>query len=390
MYTTRAHRVASDQYVAVTVVTKGSRREARYRLRQLNRDVTSLGKAVQTCGMPLGVADVVMKMAADRVAYYAGLTTCGNLWACPVCSAKIRAFRATEIAEGLRHLITDLGGGALFPTMTLPHQAGDNLARTVELVSDGFSAVQRGRPYARERADNGIMGHIRAFEVTHGLNGWHPHLHALLCLDRPATAVAAAGLEAAWQERWNRWLARNNWPTSAPGVGVKIRVVRSAADLGQYLAKVQEGALGRYQTESHAGYELARGDLKPARERTSRVPFEILADFGNTGLALDLGLWHTYEGGTKGRSAIRWGKGLRGILLPAREELSDEDVAAAEQEGTAVALIRSDLWAAIERRSGLSAVLLAAAESGGFHNLLAVLVRSGLPTDGLLRPMDRP
>ena len=32
------------------------------------------------------------------IAHYAGLTTCGSIWACPVCSAKIRNTRALEIS----------------------------------------------------------------------------------------------------------------------------------------------------------------------------------------------------------------------------------------------------------------------------------------------------
>lgn len=374
------------RFVAVTVATKDPRREARYRLRWLLRDVTSLGKRVEACGMPLGVSDVATKLSADRVAHYAGLMTCGNIWACPVCSAKIRAARAAEISQGLSHLISDEQGGALFVTLTLPHEADDALSRTIELVSEGFSAVQRGRPYSRERDEYGIIGHIRSFEVTHGHeHGWHPHLHVAVCLSRPGTPRVAGELRAGWQARWDRWLIRQNWPASADGIGVRVQVVRTTADLADYIAKVQDGKLSQYRADKHAGWELARADLKVARESGHRMPFEILAAFGTDGLAADLDLWHEYEAATKGRSSIRWSKGLRSILLPDAEELTDEQIAAAEQDGEVIALIRNDLWRLIEKRPGLSARLLTAAEQGGFREMLALLAGSGLPTEGLLR-----
>jgi hypothetical protein len=389
VYTTSTHRVASDQYIAVNVVTKGSRRHARYLLRALVREVTSLGRRVESCGMPLGVSDVALKMNAERVAHYSGLMTCGNIWVCPVCSAKIRAERAAEISEGLRYLITELGGGGLFCSLTMSHAADDELTRTVGLVSDGFRAVQSSRAYVGEREKYGILGHIRAFEVTHGVNGWHPHLHTVMCLRGRATAQAAAELQDSMLVRWNRWFARNNWPLAAPGIGVKIKVVRTLDDLAQYMTKVQEGSLGRYQATTYAGWEMARSDMKLAREHTSRTPFEIFADYGNTGLVEYLDRWHEYEQGMKGRSAIRWSPGLRGLLLPGRVELSDEEVAATEQEGVTVALISHSLWRLLERHRGLSAELLDAVERGGFSEILALLTKRGVPTDGLLRPEPR-
>ena len=45
------------------------------------------------CGaVPIG--DQVQIRAKDGAAYYAGLETCGNVWLCPVCSAKIHHRRA--------------------------------------------------------------------------------------------------------------------------------------------------------------------------------------------------------------------------------------------------------------------------------------------------------
>jgi hypothetical protein len=54
----------------------------------------------RNCGaVPVG--DHVEIRIKDGTAYYCGLETCGNLWLCPVCSAKIHHRRATELREAL-------------------------------------------------------------------------------------------------------------------------------------------------------------------------------------------------------------------------------------------------------------------------------------------------
>lgn len=363
------------------------RREARYRLRALLREVTGL-KRCAGCGMPLGASSVAVKVSADGVAHFSGLVTCGSVWVCPVCAAKIRAFRASEIARGLAGLI-ERGGGALFVTLTLPHEAGDALTRTMDLVSDGFAAVASGRPYRRERDEHGILGHIRAFEVTHGKHGWHPHLHIALALNRPAPPRVAALLTASWQDRWDRWLIGSGWSASVSGVGVRIDVVRRAEDLADYLAKVQDGAdLTGYQPETRVGVEMARADLKVAR-KSSRTPFEILADFGTDGNVTDLDLWHEFERATKGKSAIRWSKGLRALLLT-EDELTDEEVAAADVDGDVVALLDPSLWRRLAQIPGADATLLLAVERGGYRELLVTLVGLHLGVDGVRRPEQVP
>ncbi|MFE7084569.1 hypothetical protein ACFU89_34500, partial [Priestia megaterium] len=58
-----------------------------------------------------GKVDRVKIHVRDGVAYASGLCICANGWLCPVCSAKIRAKRANEIAVGVASLIMS-GGSA--------------------------------------------------------------------------------------------------------------------------------------------------------------------------------------------------------------------------------------------------------------------------------------
>lgn len=331
--------------------------------------------------MPIGGSDVAIHRGTDGIAHASGIETCGSIWSCPVCAAKIRNFRSDEIGAALgRHIAA--GGGALFVTLTLPHDAGDALRRTVELVSDGFRAVNSGRAYGDDRAAFGILGHIRSFEITHGSNGWHPHLHVLVVTERPSTRDAAAALQSRWQARWDRWLVGNGWRPSVDKIGVKVeRVRRDAAAVGAYLAKLQEGE----KIDRSVSNEMTRADLKDGRQG-SRVPFEILADFGSDGTADDLDLWQEFQLATKGRSAIRWSKGLRALLAPDEPELTDDEIAAAEIGGTEIARLTPALFRKIAGRPYGEAFLLVAAEQGGLGGIVRYVKSMGFDPAGVLCP----
>lgn len=382
-----AARHRSSWYLANFSSTAGQgasrdRRTVRWSLRSLGRQpgVSALER-VAKCGLPIGASAVAITRGPDGTSHTSGVETCGSIWSCPVCAAKIRNVRSEEIARGLTGHIA-AGGGALFVTLTLPHQAADALRKTVGLVSKGFASVNAGRSYGEDRAAFGILGHIRAFEITHGQNGWHPHLHVVVALDQPATVDAAAALEARWQARWDRWLTGQGWPASRVGIGVRVeRVRRDAAAVGKYLVKLQEGE----RLARSVGNEAARADLKSGRNG-SRMPFEILADFGTDGNLADLGLWQEFQLATKGRSAIRWSKGLRDLLLADEPEQTDEEIAAAEVGGTEIARLTPWLYRKIAAIPYGEAFLHIAAERGGITGIVRYVKSMGLDPAGVMQP----
>ena len=73
-----------------------------------------------------GLADVAVEHHPEGYAYTTGLQTCGSIWACPICSYKIRVKRAAEIAVAIaRHKA--LGGTVLLLTLTTQHSIGELL-----------------------------------------------------------------------------------------------------------------------------------------------------------------------------------------------------------------------------------------------------------------------
>jgi hypothetical protein len=140
-----------------------------------------------------------------------------------------------------------------------------------------------------------IVGTIRAVEVTHGENGWHPHLHVLVFLTGEPGAEGLAALTLHVQEKWRRAVVAAGYRPPSELHGVKVERCRSAAEAGGYIAKTQDGR--------SPGNELARSDLKRGKEG-HHLPLQILGDFGETGDRADLDLWNEYEVATKGRQAI--------------------------------------------------------------------------------------
>lgn len=355
------------------------RRHVRYADREVLWQHSTLER-VRKCGRVThtDAGDVAVKVNGD-VAHYAGLTTCGSVWACPVCSAKIRNHRGDEIAEGAARWIDELGGSAYMVTFTVPHDLVDALKPLFDTVANGFRSVISGRAWQTEKERLGVAGTIRSMEVTHGENGWHPHLHVLVFFDDVLTAEDFAWLRLRWYERWSRFITRAGYRAPSFEHGLDMRPVRTGEEAGRYIAKVQDGG--------HLGNELTRADLKEGRSG-SRTPFEVLDDFRWTGDLEDLEVWQEYEKATKGRQCITWSQGLRALLLPddQGQDKTDEEIAAEEIGGETVAMLPADTWAGVRKVPGLPAAVLDAAESGGYEAITSLLHPFGLAP----APPDRP
>ncbi|MEL7209627.1 MAG: protein rep, partial [Actinomycetota bacterium] len=161
------------------------RRRDRYRgaeeLRRFNAWLFK-GERLGQCGWRRGVKPGLKRSASGRV-HWTGIKTCGSVWACLLCAAKIRAARAAEI-DHLAKAHLAAGGHCTMLTFTLPHYASDSLFELWEAMTRAWESMTSGQVYAeRIKARYGILGFIKAVEVTIGFHGWHPHLHVLIFHD---------------------------------------------------------------------------------------------------------------------------------------------------------------------------------------------------------------
>jgi hypothetical protein len=351
------------------------RRNRRYHVRGVEWKESRLER-VRKCGrVPTGSEGPAVKVK-DGIAHYSGLQTCGSIWACPVCSAHIRAVRANEIAAAAGGW-SAAGNSIYMVTLTMPHDYGMRLAKLLPVIADGFRSVLRGRPWLRLKADLGIVGTIRAVEVTFGENGWHPHLHVLVFIRGELDAHGLVAFDAHIRGKWTKFIVAAGYREPDAVHGVVIKRCHSAAEAGLYVAKTQDdGSVD----EDYLGpaMEVTRSDLKEGRNG-HRTPFELLGDFADTGDRADLEIWHEYERATQGHQAITWSKGLRALLVVA--DRTDDEIVSEEIGGDIVMMIASESWRQITGVPGLPAYVLDQAEAGGRAAIIGALARYGIDVE---------
>ena len=292
--------------------------------------------------------NVAVSIGRQVTAHVGGVHRCGSAWSCPICAPVVRERRAREIeSAAVQHLAA--GGGLLLLTLTIRHARHDALGPRLRLLATSAHDLLKGAGWTRRQRRLGWVGAIKSLEITYGGNGWHPHAHVLLFLDRPLSAGDLDDLRTFLHGRWAGIVERAGFGTINRKHGVDLRVVDNGDALGDYLTKVE--AKGRRWT---VGQELARADLKRGRV-DSLVPFELLADFCATGDVASATLWQEYEAATFGKQAVRWSDGLKDRF--GVRKIDDVEAAAAEGEDVETYfrwLIEAALWRRIlrERRAG--------------------------------------
>jgi hypothetical protein len=304
----------------------------------------------------------------DGVAYWRGVQTCGSIWACPVCQAKIRNGRAIEISEFTAEWIRR-GGEVYMVTLTAPHDLGMALSLLMVLISNAFTSVIAGGAWVSLRDRLGIAGTVRALEVTYGEHGWHPHLHVLVYCRDPLDAAGLAAFTLHFQRKWERFVTKAGYRSPSGQHGVKVERCYNGTGAADYICKTQDG--------KNPGNEMARSDMKTSRTG-HRMPFDILEAAG-TGELAELELWWEYEKATFRRKAITWSRSLLQLRKEwlSAEEQTDDELAALEVGGEVVTQVTASAIRRISCIPGLRAQLLDAWELHGLDGLAAVAGRHG-------------
>lgn len=289
------------------------------------------------------------------VASFRGVATCGSVWACPVCMRKIKSARAEEI----KALVAHHGQQRVeMMTLTVRHSAGDDLPQLLQGITQSMRLLQQGRDWKNFQQEFGIFGLIRAFEITHGRHGWHPHHHVLIFLDRALSDDERRSLRDAMSARWHRvvlqsGLGEPHAPDDAHGC--VITPVRDS----KYLSKL--------------GLEMADLFTKEGRGEGSRTPMQIAYDvlrYG--GREEDVRLWRSYATAIKGKKFLNFTKAIQQMRKALGFRAEDAEIAAAEEgEGPpeVVASIPAAAWRVVCQVRGARERILTAAERDGAHGV---------------------
>lgn len=377
----------------VTSVAASSARDGRrerFALRSKLQRISKL-RRLGTCGAASvdgqGVAVYRgVRQDGTAAASVRGLITCGSVWSCPVCAVHIRAERADEMRQGLdEHRAR--GGGAVLVTLTMRHclwspagpagSAGADVCERCgqgedrhsletlwDALADSWRRVQQRQAFraARERLD--VLGFMRAFEVTYGPNGWHPHLHLVLLTGDPVTPSLRDEVYRALEIPWLDETAKHGF-RGLEGIAVDVRRL---VDEPNALERV-----AGYVTKSETAHlELARGDRKRPWEGGSYHTWDLLQAAGD-GEVWALHAWWEWEATAAGRRAIEWSRGLRdrlGLGAARSDEEIVEDVEDLD-EVELIAVVTDGDWLRL-RRCGLVVTLLEAVEDRGAAGLMDV------------------
>lgn len=163
--------------------------EARRLVRQLVPDGNNYTKCTVCPRSPS--VNVVRNEALQR-AYFREVVTCSNSFLCPVCAPRIRSKRSKEIGVAVdkwlsqsgtafeRWLSSDPNKTLYMLTLTFQHSRRDSLSDIMPRFKKATQFFWGHRQVKKAFRLAGIQGRITAFEITHGSNGWHPHLHILV------------------------------------------------------------------------------------------------------------------------------------------------------------------------------------------------------------------
>lgn len=462
-------RARAPRRKAARQMLRDERRASQYARRRSLQELAELVDghvaAFPFCGrVPTSCDGVQLRLAQTAEgprAGFGGLTTCGSV-VCPVCGPKVAARRAEDIGLVLAWA-RSTGHTIGMVTLTMRHQHGDALADEWDAATKGWARVTGGAGWKSESRDAyarrlaawqaagqladkgqgraprgwrtgtapqrrigdaeraGLVGWLRAVEVTHGGHGWHLHVHAVIVLgprrgetkaDREARARA---LGENMHRRWAQGVAALGFESWRDHGGLDVKVSAGAEQaLARYLAKSADSEAHVRNSVAAPAKGLAReatmGHLKQARSAKGRTPGQI-ADDAVAELRADpvaaayvdfvggrpltrgrdavrdrlmvpgssVALWQEYVAAARGRQQITWSEGLRDLAGLARE-LTDQEAAEepTEQDGTEgvpVLDLPTRSWWRVQPRA---VELLQATEAGGPEGARAWLDARGI------------
>lgn len=281
----------------------------------------------------------VLKSREHNKAFFSGLEVCASVWACPVCAAKISERRRAELVTALA-LAKARGWDVFMMTLTIPHGMGDELSALLEQIHKAWRSTSTSRAGQKLRKLLGVRGTVRALEVTHGQNGFHPHLHVLLFLDQD---FSPQSVQNAFAPLWQQACERVGLPRPSDAHGCRV-------DDGSHAAKYA----AKWGLES----ELTKSHTKKGKSG-SRTPWDFLRSvLGKLeGWEQSAHLFRTYAEAFKGKRQLYWSNGLRDLLAMGAEETDKETAEKEIDRSYALADLTADHWRAILRTKSESAVL---------------------------------
>lgn len=277
----------------------------------------------------------VLKSVKHNKSHFGGLQTCGSVWSCPVCSAKVSSRRREETLQAMKmHL--EQSKSIYFITLTFPHYQQDSLVDLRKKQSLALKYYRKSYEFKKFVKESGYQGAIRALEVTFGLsNGWHPHTHEIVFCDNKVTF---GSIKQRLFKAWYNACFKAGLPKPSYKNGIDVKGGDKA---GEYVNKY--------------GSELALGHAKKARNGRYS-PYDLLRAYHHEGDKQLGAKFVEFSEGMKGSRQLFWSPKLKSKF--GINEMTDEDIAQL-QEDSAIEQGRIPLikWRAVIRYQHRATVL---------------------------------
>jgi hypothetical protein len=334
-------------------------RVQRFELQDEARGILPHSRTAKCLRIRAHKADVqVWKSKEHGTSSYGGLQTCGSVWACPVCAAKIAERRRVELLEAME-MHKAQGGTVSLLTLTTPHQRGDVLAELLDQQGKALQSFLRDRKVREVFAEMGYLGQVRALEVTHGRksarnNGFHPHFHILQFHQVKGSEADRKDWTVRLYLRWVVYCQKAGLGTPSFVHGIKLDDGMKAA---QYVTKGMWG-LEDEMTKGHtkkgkdggeSPFDLLRAVLADPKDRQAAALFKEFADC------------------FKGKKQLSWSRGLKARFMV--DEKTDEQLSEEKDDlATLSGLLTDDQWRDVLKVKGRG-VLLEINSKGGWPNV---------------------
>lgn len=359
----------------------------------------------RTCSCHRNVASdgvPVYRSVDGTDARFGNLISCGSVWSCPVCSGRITESRRADMQKAQSAWLKD-GGSCLLMTLTFPHEADMPLAELLEKFEKALAHFKNSRTYKNMfgtavaqiahaakrnkpqktviRGDFPRLGSVRSLEVTHGNNGWHPHVHEVLFMEDESLLNSYRAHDAITSQ-WVESLLK-------AGLGDRSKLndmLKHAFDIrgGDYVSDYIN-KFGREPIEVNGwtiAHEVTKANSKWGKEARQIggdyhwTPFQLLG-FATDGSPDAAALFIEFSRAFEGKRMNYWTNGLKDWFNI--NEVEDEDLAeesaSAEPDEEFVIRLDTQQWRTILETNARGELLKVAAEYGleGVEQLLIEL-----------------
>jgi len=307
-------------------------------LRQVQTVLDGSGYAVEGCQKCIGGGVQVMRSGDD--AYFDGIITCKSIWTCPVCAQRINSQRLDDLKDALGS-----GYKTVMVTATLRHDQSDRLRDLLRSLKDAVRRVKSGRWWGDYKDRHGVIASVSSYEITHGVFGWHPHIHMLLFLDRDRPDV-----DVMWSDLVSRYVYLVDRGGGYASRHHAVDVTRTGSDAGQYLVK-------HVSVDPGLASEMSSTDTKDGRWSGSKSFWDLV--FLSRYFADAVDLVKEYADATYRLKSFVWSRGAKDILGVKDQKDRDGD----RDDPLPVADITRPVWTVI-RTHALQDVVLSLAVLG--------------------------